>query len=114
MVLLGSFIGLAISVKWVGIFTLTLIVIFTVKELWDMICNPAVPIRAVFRHTLARFVCLLVLPLVIYISMFYLHFKMIRNVELDISSSRMSPSFLSTLSGKTVIPDTYKRKCLKF
>lgn len=105
----GTCLGLASSVKLVGLFSVALIGIFTLKELWDLACNPAVSIKSLFRHFMARFVCLIVLPTAIYISVFYLHFQMVAKGELDIGSTQMSPSFIAGLGGKKVIPDTFKR-----
>lgn len=109
MVLVGIFLGLALSVKWVGMFAMALIGIFTLKELWDLACNPTVSVKSIFRHFMARFICLLVLPAAIYTSTFYGHFKMTSKGHLDIGSTQMSPSFIAGLGGKKVIPDTFKR-----
>lgn len=42
--------------------------------------------------------------------MFYGHFKMASKGDLDSISTQMSPSFISALGGKKLIPDTFKRK----
>jgi dolichyl-phosphate-mannose-protein mannosyltransferase len=107
--LVGAFLGLASSVKFVGLFSVVLIGIFTVKELWDMVCNPAVSLKSLFRHFMARFACLIVLPVIIYMSIYFYHFKMISKVGSDIGSTQMSPSFIVALGGKKVVPDTFKR-----
>ncbi len=109
MAFTGAFLGLASSVKWVGVFSIAFIGIFTVKELWDLACNSTVSLKSLFRHFLARFACLLVLPAVIYISTFFIHFKMAYKGDLEIGASKMSPSFITGLGGQKVIPDTFKR-----
>ena len=102
----GLGLGLAVSVKWVGLFAFAPIGLFTIKELWDMICNTSIPIRYVFRHFLSRFVCLLVLPLFIYLGIFYAHLGFIStNLE---AANLMTPGFFYSLGGKSFVPDTFK------
>ena len=38
----GVSIGLAASVKWVGLFTIALVGFCTVRDLWDIVCDSRV------------------------------------------------------------------------
>lgn len=67
------------SVKWVGLFAVALVGTYTIDELWDMLGNLHMPKKIYLSHWLARGVCLIALPLSIYVATFVVHFYLLTN-----------------------------------
>lgn len=44
----GVSLGLAVSVKWVGLFVIALVGVATVSDLWALACNPRVQVVSLF------------------------------------------------------------------
>ncbi|KAH6564198.1 hypothetical protein BASA62_008035 [Batrachochytrium salamandrivorans] len=96
----GIGLGLTISVKWVGLFTIALIGVATLQDLWDLVTNGTVPVRVFFRHFMARAICLIIVPLAVYAFFFHIHFSVL--YKKGTGSGFMSPEFQSTLFGSEV------------
>jgi dolichyl-phosphate-mannose-protein mannosyltransferase len=93
----GVGLGLTVSVKWVGLFTIATIGIATSVQLWNIVIDGTIPLRMFRRHFVARVVTLIVLPTLIYAFFFRAHFALLhRNGP---GSILMGPAFQSTLSG---------------
>lgn len=73
----GLSIGCVASVKWVGLFVMALVGIYTIEDLWDKFGDLRMPVRTYVRHWCARALCLLVIPLTVYILSFKLHFMIL-------------------------------------
>jgi len=69
----GAMLGGAISVKFVGLFVVLYVGIFTIMQLWDILGDMTKPIIYTVKHFMARAVCLIVLPLLLYVTFFYIH-----------------------------------------
>lgn len=77
LALTGSFLGGAISVKFVGLFVVLLVGLNTIEQLWDILGDVSKPFSYVLKHFLARCLCLIALPIVIYISLFFVHLQVL-------------------------------------
>ena len=75
--LMGAFIGCAFSVKFVGLFVILLIGINTIAQLWDIMGDLSKPFTHTIKHFLARAFCLIALPIVLYITFFYIHLSVL-------------------------------------
>lgn len=75
--LMGAFIGCAFSVKFVGLFVILLIGINTIAQLWDIMGDLSKPFTHTIKHFIARAFCLIALPIVLYITFFYIHLSVL-------------------------------------
>ncbi|KAI9225614.1 MAG: glycosyltransferase family 39 protein [Piptocephalis tieghemiana] len=73
----GLFLGLTVSCKWVGLFLIALIGLSTLKNLWDLLDEPHLTPSLYARHFLARVVCLILLPVLVYMFWFWVHFRVL-------------------------------------
>ncbi|KAJ3030033.1 UNVERIFIED_CONTAM: hypothetical protein HDU68_010281, partial [Siphonaria sp. JEL0065] len=101
----GVGLGLAGSVKWVGLFLIATIGISTLQNLWTILGDVKVSPRQYLNHFLARAACLIGIPGVIYMFLFQIHFWALPNK--GGGSGFMSPEFQSTLRGHE-IQNTYQ------
>lgn len=96
----GLALGMALSAKWVGLFTIAWVGILCVWRLWFMIGDLSKPIRQTVREAVRKFSFLLVIPLVIYVFFFYVHFKCL-TIHSD-GAGFFSSAFRTTLQGNTI------------
>ncbi|KAI8641886.1 glycosyltransferase family 39 protein [Parasitella parasitica] len=97
LTLTGVGLGGTVSCKWVGLLTIATVGLAVVYELWNMWGDEMVSKCKFFKHVFARAVCLIVIPLVIYIGLFKVHFDM-----LPLSGSgdaAVSSEFQTSLTG---------------
>ncbi|KAJ3215440.1 hypothetical protein HK099_006372 [Clydaea vesicula] len=92
----GISIGLAVSVKWVGLFVIATVGVSTLKNLWDLI-DEKITFNTFSKHFLARALCLIVLPATVYMAIFKIHFLVLANG--GSGNGFMSPEFQATLGG---------------
>ncbi|KAI8613977.1 hypothetical protein BC830DRAFT_1169815 [Chytriomyces sp. MP71] len=104
LVMTGVSLGLAGSVKWVGLFLIATIGMSTLINLWSVLGDLRVSPRQFVDHFFARALCLIVIPLSFYAFLFQVHFWALPNK--GGGSGFMSPEFQSTLRGNE-IPNTY-------
>ncbi|GAA6010077.1 hypothetical protein JCM10207_007548 [Rhodosporidiobolus poonsookiae] len=95
--LTGLALGAVVSCKWVGLFTIATIGLYTVVQLWLLLGDLRVPIPLLFRHFVARAVCLIAIPALFYMSMFAIHFAILSNS--GEGDGFMSSEFQHTLKG---------------
>ncbi|KAJ3167910.1 hypothetical protein HDU88_001857 [Geranomyces variabilis] len=100
LALSGAAIGLATSVKWVGLFVIAWVGFSTVKYLWDLLGNTSVNAITFFKHFAALALCLIVVPAAIYMAAFRIHFAMLPKI--GSGTGFMSPEFQSTLKGSEI------------
>ncbi|GAA5992900.1 hypothetical protein JCM10908_001396 [Rhodotorula pacifica] len=93
----GLALGAVVSCKWVGLFTIATIGVFTVVQLWLLLGDLRVPIPLLVRHFVARAICLIAVPAVFYIAMFAIHFAVLSNS--GDGDGFMSSEFQHTLRG---------------
>ncbi|KAL1927163.1 hypothetical protein VTP01DRAFT_5126 [Rhizomucor pusillus] len=99
LTLTGLGLGLTVSCKWVGLFTIATIGVSTIKNLWEIWGDTHVPLPVFLRHFGARALCLIVLPITVYMIMFGIHFHSLPNS--GEGNGFMSPQFQQTLAGHT-------------
>ncbi len=97
LVFTGASIGCVSSVKWVGLFVTALVGAFTVEDLWDKFGDLRMPVRAYARHWCARILCLIFLPMSIYMLSFKAHFLILSRS--GPGDAQMSSLFQSRLRG---------------
>ena len=71
--ILGISLGLTISVKFVGLFIILYVGCFTIFDLWNILGDVSRDFIYFIKHFCARALCLIILPLFIYVSIFSLH-----------------------------------------
>ncbi|CDO94156.1 unnamed protein product [Kluyveromyces dobzhanskii CBS 2104] len=96
----GLSLGLAVSSKWVGLFTLGWIGVLSILKLWFDIGDLKKPISSTLRHTVIKAVLLLAAPAALYLFFFYIHFQsLVNNSD---GAGFFSSAFRSTLNGNTI------------
>lgn len=100
----GISLGAVASCKWVGLFTIATVGLVTIKQLWDLLGDLRVPIPLLVRHFIARAICLIGLPIAVYVLMFAIHFGILHNS--GEGDAFMSSEFQHTLRGHGM-PDTF-------
>lgn len=96
----GISISCAFSVKFVGLFIVVLLGFRTIYDLWLILGDTSQPISNFMKHFAARAICLIVLPIIVYVSLFWIHLK-----QLDHSGNGdgfYSSSFQSQLIGNSL------------
>ncbi|XP_029640738.1 protein O-mannosyl-transferase 2-like [Octopus sinensis] len=73
----GIFLAFSIGVKFVGLFVILLAGYTTAKDLWDILGDTSIPLVLFIRHFIARSLCLIILPIFIYMLIFCVHFKIL-------------------------------------
>ncbi|KAJ3293531.1 Protein O-mannosyltransferase 2 [Rhizoclosmatium sp. JEL0117] len=76
--LTGFAIGATMSVKWVGLFVVIIVGLHTVNDLGAMLLEKPKVVPYVM-HWVARILCLILLPLSVYLGAFYIHFAVLTN-----------------------------------
>jgi len=68
----------AISVKFVGLFVVVFVGIRVIADLWDILGDLSHPVSYTVKHFLARALCLIALPAITYVAIFYVHLSVLR------------------------------------
>lgn len=104
LTLTGLSLGAVASCKWVGLFTIATVGLSTIKQLWTLLGDLNVPASLWIRHFMARALCLIVVPIVFYMQMFWIHFQILQNS--GDGDGFMTSEFQHTLGGRSM-EDTY-------
>ncbi|KAJ2303365.1 Protein O-mannosyltransferase 2 [Coemansia sp. RSA 2706] len=96
LLLTGASLGLVASCKWVGFLTIALVGLYTIGELFTMYIE-CVAVRTVARHFMARVLCLIAIPFLIYAACFKMHFMVLNRS--GSGDARMPPAFQASLKG---------------
>lgn len=75
----GWSVGCVTSVKWIGLFVTALVGIYTIEDLWEKFGDLRMPVRTYVKHWIARGVCLILLPILVYMASFKLHFMILNH-----------------------------------
>ncbi|KAG5950612.1 hypothetical protein E4U53_004755 [Claviceps sorghi] len=95
----GLGLGVTVSIKWVGLFTIAWVGSLTLLQLWVLLGDTKnVTMRLWFKHFLARAFCLIVIPTTFYMAMFAIHFLCVVNP--GDGDGFMSSEFQATLNSK--------------
>ncbi|KAL1845038.1 hypothetical protein VTK73DRAFT_1296 [Phialemonium thermophilum] len=99
LVMTGLGLGMTVSIKWVGLFTIAWVGSLTLVHLWVLLGDAKnVPLRLFAKHFMARVFCLIVIPLTFYMAMFAIHFLCLVNP--GDGDGFMSSEFQATLNSK--------------
>lgn len=99
LVMTGLGMGITVSIKWVGLFTIAWIGTLTLVQLWVLLGDTkTVTMRIFAKHFLARAFCLIIIPATFYMAMFAIHFTCLRNP--GDGDGFMSSEFQATLNNK--------------
>jgi len=63
----------AITTKYVGAFTVLLVGLRAITDLWIILGDMSHPVSYTVKHFMARALCLILVPVVLYLSVFYVH-----------------------------------------
>ncbi|CAI7648912.1 unnamed protein product [Penicillium glandicola] len=91
-------------VKWVGFFCTTLVGLYTIDDLWNKFGDLKMPRAVLAKHLVARVVGLIVIPILVYMFSFYLHFLVLANS--GPGDAQMSSLFQANLQGTEVGRDS--------
>ena len=69
----GIFLACSISVKFVGLFIVLSVGAHTGWDLWVLLGDLRTPLWKIQKHFVARVLCLILLPIALYICFFYIH-----------------------------------------
>jgi dolichyl-phosphate-mannose-protein mannosyltransferase len=95
----GLGLGMTVSIKWVGLFTIAWVGSLTLLQLWVMLGDTKnVSVRLWLKHFFARVLCLIAIPAAFYCAMFAIHFLCLVNP--GDGDGFMSSEFQSTLNSK--------------
>ncbi|ROW03962.1 hypothetical protein VSDG_01063 [Cytospora chrysosperma] len=96
----GVSIGCVTSVKLVGLFVTALVGLYTIEDLWHKFGNIKMPYTELGAHLAARVVGLIVLPFLIYMLSFAIHFAVL--TDSGPGDAQMSSLFQANLRGTEV------------
>ncbi|XP_050293965.1 protein O-mannosyl-transferase 2 [Anthonomus grandis grandis] len=77
LVFTGIMLACCSSVKFVGLFVVGLIGLVTLADLWEILGDMDRPLNDSLKHLLARALCLIILPIFLYTTFFYIHLKIL-------------------------------------
>ena len=97
LLLTGAALGCVASVKWVGFFTVALVGLLTVEELWRLYGDWSVPSRTIARHFAWRTMYLILVPVGIYVLCFAIHFRLL--FRSGPGNANMNSLFQASLQG---------------
>ncbi|KAI9831248.1 MAG: hypothetical protein M1819_005176 [Sarea resinae] len=100
----GISIGCVCSVKWVGAFCTALVGIYTIEDLWNKFGDYKMPKVDYASHVMARVFGLIVVPILVYMFSFWLHFQVLENS--GPGDAQMSSLFQANLKGTEVGKDS--------
>ena len=92
---LGLSIGCVMSIKWIGFLTMATVGLYIIYELYSLLKGHE--FKLLIKKFSIRFLFLLVLPSVLYLGFFILHFAILNNSSID--TTYMSNLFSMTLEG---------------
>ncbi|KAI9846173.1 MAG: Protein O-mannosyltransferase 2 [Sclerophora amabilis] len=100
VLLTGVSIGCVCSVKWVGLFCTALVGIYTAEDLWNKFGDLKMPKVDYAVHVSARVVGFIVVPTLVYMFSFWVHFLVLSNS--GPGDAQMSSLFQANLNGTDV------------
>ncbi|CAG8440221.1 3055_t:CDS:10 [Diversispora eburnea] len=106
LVACGVSLGLTLSVKMVGLFTVATIGYAVLNDLWNLLdINRGLSMTQFKKHFFVRALGLIVVPLSIYLFWFYIHFLVLS--KSGAGDGFMSPAFQETLEGNVMSLQSY-------
>ncbi|ORZ00590.1 glycosyltransferase family 39 protein [Syncephalastrum racemosum] len=99
----GIGLGLTVSCKWVGLFLIATVGLSAAHDLWHILGDLNLSMREFLYHLSARALCLICIPLLIYVGLFYVHLALLPHS--GDGDMHMSADFQHSLTGRE-IPDS--------
>ncbi|KAL2202206.1 dolichyl-phosphate-mannose-protein mannosyltransferase [Sarocladium strictum] len=96
----GLSIGCVCSVKLVGLFVTALVGLYTIEDLWNKFGDTKMPLTTLAAHFVSRVVGLILVPFLIYLLSFALHFAILN--KSGPGDAQMSSLFQANLKGTEV------------
>lgn len=96
----GLSLGLTTSVKMVGLFIMAVVGVYTVLDLWAGWGNRKMSMFTYTAHWVSRIACLIVIPLLVFMACFKLHFYFLYKTGDGLAS--MSSLFQANLEGSDI------------
>lgn len=100
----GVSLSCAFSCKWVGLFVILWAGITTVINLWDLLGDLSLSLFEVGKHFMARVLCLIMVPVLVYLFWFAIHFYILPKT--GPGDGFFSSAFQSTLKGNVLYKNT--------
>ena len=97
LALTGVMLSCTMSVKFVGLFVIVFVGVNTIYDLWMILGDTNTSWTHFIHHFLARAACLIVLPVILYMMFFAIHFHVL--YKSGGGDGHYSPRFQSTLEG---------------
>ncbi|KAJ7601084.1 glycosyltransferase family 39 protein [Mycena floridula] len=97
LTLTGFSIGCVNGVKLVGLFVTSMVGLYTIEDLWEKFGDLKMPVRDQIRHWVARIGCLIILPILVFMASFKLHFLVLNHS--GPGDAQMSSLFQANLVG---------------
>ncbi|XP_073812438.1 protein O-mannosyl-transferase 2 isoform X2 [Musca autumnalis] len=69
----GTALACTISVKFVGLFVILLVGLYTITEIWCILGDLTIPIKETFKQLGSRSIALILWPICLYLALFYIH-----------------------------------------
>lgn len=104
LALTGVSIGCVTSVKWVGFFVTAVVGLYTIEDLWNKFGDVKMPKVDLASHLAARVLGLIVIPIVVYMAAFKMHFLILENS--GPGDAQMSSLFQANLKNTEVGKDS--------
>lgn len=96
----GLSLGFVCSIKLVGLFVTAMVGIYTIEDLWNKFGNSKISLPVLAAHFGARVVGLIVIPLLVYLLSFALHFAIL--TRSGPGDAQMSSLFQANLEGSEI------------
>ncbi|KAI0143244.1 dolichyl-phosphate-mannose-protein mannosyltransferase [Pestalotiopsis sp. NC0098] len=96
----GLSLGFVCSIKLVGLFVTALVGIYTIEDLWNKFGDTKMPIPELAAHVAARVTGLIVIPFLVYLFSFALHFAIL--TRSGPGDAQMSSLFQANLEGSEI------------
>ncbi|RUP16067.1 MIR motif-containing protein [Jimgerdemannia flammicorona] len=87
------------DVKWVGLFAVALVGVYTIEDLWNLFGDLSIPKIQYIKHWIARIICLIVIPIAVYMLSFAIHFAILNRS--GPGDAQMSSLFQAGLVGNS-------------
>ncbi|KAF8902825.1 dolichyl-phosphate-mannose-protein mannosyltransferase [Gymnopilus junonius] len=95
--LTGTSIGAVTSVKMIGLFVTALVGVYTIEDLWEKFGDTKMTWREQAKHWGARVLCLIVVPILVFMLSFKIHFMILNHS--GPGDAQMSSLFQANLIG---------------
>lgn len=96
----GFSLGCTISVKMVGLLIITMVGIYTVVDLWNMLADTKMSKKVYAAHWASRFVFLILVPFAVFLACFKIHFDLLSHS--GTGDANMPSLFQANLIGSDV------------